>query len=47
MLLLDGINTKPDSKLLPLPIDGTKWNGTEWVYPPTVQLQDMYMTNRY
>ena len=53
MLLLDdngciiGINTKPDSKPSPLPIDGTKWNGTEWVYPPTVQLQEMQVPTVY
>ena len=53
MLLLDkegciiGINTKPDSKPSPLPIDGTKWNGTEWVYPPTVQLQEMQVPAVY
>lgn len=53
MLLLNkegyiiGINMKPDSKPSPLPIDGTKWNGTEWVYPPTVQLQEMQVPTVY
>jgi len=38
MLLLDdngciiGINTKLDSKPSPLPIDGTKWNGTYYSF---------------
>lgn len=40
MLLLDkhgfiiGFNGKPETKPAPFPIDGTRWNGKNWEYPP-------------